>query len=428
MKMKQHEFIVMVGGKSGVGKTSLVDALIRRYPTTYARPVSYTSRPRRALEGDGEYVFSTKEEMDRMREDGEFLNFDCVYGHYYAMATSSISKIILDGRIPIKEIHPSNHSKIKAVLASSISVLVKGHPNERYDRQGADNDYYKNIDESEFDIVFVNDMSISIEQNAYYLNQRLASYDKYKKRFPPTGEIDSKNQAGYSLIADEFTEEKRVTTHNFHMLSIDFFQGIINRFPKNEPSILEIGPGQGWLRKTCLWPSIKYDIVELTREMAGHNMADNTIIASVANMPIPSHTYDVVLSSLGDPYFYPAALCEICRVLKPGGLFAFSLPSDQWARALRGDADETTTFISESGQAAQTYSFVFPREELENLLIDCGFEIIQLDSLKGSVITKTKEPISPALTKAAENCGVSLEALDIVTVCLCKKRTVQHEQ
>ena len=41
---------VAIGGKSGVGKTSLVKNLITFYPNTFRRPISYTTRKRR----DGE--------------------------------------------------------------------------------------------------------------------------------------------------------------------------------------------------------------------------------------------------------------------------------------------------------------------------------------------------------------------------------------
>ena len=145
-----------------------------------------------------------------MRENGDFLNFDCVYGNYYAMTSASISEVIQEGKTPIKEIHPSNHRKIKEALPQSISILITGQSNERAERKDSDDCYYENIDDADFDLVFFNDMDLPIDQNAYYLNQRIASFQKYKTRFPSSEEIDSKNQAGYSLIADEFTEEKRI--------------------------------------------------------------------------------------------------------------------------------------------------------------------------------------------------------------------------
>lgn len=70
------------------------------------------------------------------------------------------------------------------------------------------------------------------------------------------------------MIAEEFTEKKRVTTHNFHTLSADFFQDSINKFVYQGCKVLEVGPGRGWMRKTCSWPVVTYDVLELTEEMA----------------------------------------------------------------------------------------------------------------------------------------------------------------
>ena len=39
----RENIIVMVGGRSGVGKTSIIDFLVKNQGERYARPLSYTS-------------------------------------------------------------------------------------------------------------------------------------------------------------------------------------------------------------------------------------------------------------------------------------------------------------------------------------------------------------------------------------------------
>ena len=39
--------IIMVGGRSGVGKTTLINSLLKYSPELYERPKSFTSRKRR---------------------------------------------------------------------------------------------------------------------------------------------------------------------------------------------------------------------------------------------------------------------------------------------------------------------------------------------------------------------------------------------
>lgn len=95
-----------------------------------------------------------------------------------------------------------------------------------------------------------------------------ATLDAKAAYFPPICDMDRLNRKGYAMIAEEFTEKKRVTTHNFHTLSADFFQDSINKFVYQGCKVLEVGPGRGWMRKTCSWPVVTYDVLELTEEMA----------------------------------------------------------------------------------------------------------------------------------------------------------------
>lgn len=419
-------FLIMVGGRSGVGKTSLINTLLRCYPEIYERPISYTSRNYRSGENQNEYVFSSAEMMNEMRDKKLFLNFDLAYGNYYAMTKASVDDIRAKGKNAIKEIHPSNMLKIRDEYEKVISVLVMpiGDQETTADmtRRAEDDEYYNKIDANQFDIVFANDKSVSMEENAYYLNLKICTKIKYLGKYPPRAAIDSENASGYTLIADEFTEAKRITTHNFHDLSQSFFQGFIDEFVDEGSRVLEIGPGQGWLRSSCRWKECRYDALDLTEAMAKYVTAEDMIISSISNCPISTDKYDIVVSSLGDPYFYPDALCEICRILKPGGRFAFSIPARQWADNLRSDKTSKTTFISENGNKAETYSFVYNEQDLIELLPDCGFEVVEMKGITGGCLADKKSPISPAIIDAAQAGRMSIDEMEIVTVCVTKKR------
>ena len=145
----RENIIVMVGGRSGVGKTSIIDFLVKNQGERYARPLSYTSRLKRNGEGCEEYNFISEEKMILMRDEGRFLNFDCVYGNYYAIAKKSIDVINTEGKVPIKEIHPSNQAKIKLCYPNAVSVLIKeigvNGEEKRIGREKADTEYYENL-------------------------------------------------------------------------------------------------------------------------------------------------------------------------------------------------------------------------------------------------------------------------------------------
>ena len=76
---------VAIGGKSGIGKTTLINSLIAIYPSIFRRPISYTTRQRREGEDKSEYIFIPTDEIKLLFEQGKLVNLDFNYGNYYAM-------------------------------------------------------------------------------------------------------------------------------------------------------------------------------------------------------------------------------------------------------------------------------------------------------------------------------------------------------
>lgn len=70
----------------------------------------------------------------------------------------------------------------------------------------------------------------------------------------------------YLKVANEFTEEKRVTTRNFHEVSRNFWNYLIENLHIGD-SVLELGSGNGWLRDNFEWPAINYHCVDITSSM-----------------------------------------------------------------------------------------------------------------------------------------------------------------
>ena len=83
---------------------------------------------------------------------------------------------------------------------------------KRIGREKADIEYYENLNEDKFDVVFANDKRLTVEENAKEFGARVYSYIKYRAYFPPICDMDRLNRKGYAMIAEEFTEKKRVTT------------------------------------------------------------------------------------------------------------------------------------------------------------------------------------------------------------------------
>lgn len=156
--------LVLIGGRSGCGKTALVDALIAAHPQTYARVPSFTSRARRPGEGDAEYEFVPREAIAAMHRRGELLSLDEAYGEHYGMSRRAIDTILAGGRIAVKEMHARNHAAVRAARPSTISVLLQ-LDDARWDTERAalepsrarrladDSDYYAKVPTDGFEVV-----------------------------------------------------------------------------------------------------------------------------------------------------------------------------------------------------------------------------------------------------------------------------------
>ena len=96
-------FYVIVA-PSGAGKSSLVNALLKREPDI-GLSISYTTRAPRAGEESGrEYFFITREEFAAMVIRGEFLEHAEVYGNLYGTSRLWIEKTCAKGSDVLLEI------------------------------------------------------------------------------------------------------------------------------------------------------------------------------------------------------------------------------------------------------------------------------------------------------------------------------------
>ena len=106
--------IVVVSGPGGVGKGTIVDALLRR-DSTLLLSRSWTTREQRPGEHDEAYVFTTREAFETHRENDGFLEWTEFLGNYYGTPVpdfSSTQDIVLeievDGAQQVKVRHPES--------------------------------------------------------------------------------------------------------------------------------------------------------------------------------------------------------------------------------------------------------------------------------------------------------------------------------
>ena len=116
--------LTVVSGFSGAGKGTVMKRLIQKYDD-YALSISVTTRKPREGERDGiEYFFKTKEEVESMIENDEFLEYARYVDNYYGTPRFYVEEMLAKGKNVILEIEIQGAMQIKAKNPEAVLVFV----------------------------------------------------------------------------------------------------------------------------------------------------------------------------------------------------------------------------------------------------------------------------------------------------------------
>lgn len=116
--------LLILCGPSGVGKTSLGRALLDSCQKL-TLSVSYTTRPRRGGEVDGEdYHFVDEEKFVEMRRSDAFAEWAEVHGNFYGTPISAIENAWAAGKDVLFDIDYQGARQLKERFPDAAAVLV----------------------------------------------------------------------------------------------------------------------------------------------------------------------------------------------------------------------------------------------------------------------------------------------------------------
>ena len=122
--------LFIISAPSGSGKSTLVSEL-RKQVGGVEFAISWTTRAPRGSEEHGrEYYFTTKENFQRMLDEGVFLEHAEVFGNFYGTARHSLNEARSAGHDLLLDIDVQGAAQVRAKMPEAVSIFVMP-PNPR---------------------------------------------------------------------------------------------------------------------------------------------------------------------------------------------------------------------------------------------------------------------------------------------------------
>jgi guanylate kinase len=117
---------VVFCGPSGVGKGTLIEMLMRRFPDgQFGFSVSHTTREPREGETNGvQYNFTTKEAIKNEIAEGNFIEYAEVHGKYYGTSVAAVESVRKQGKICILDIDVQGVQKVKESSLQPLYLFI----------------------------------------------------------------------------------------------------------------------------------------------------------------------------------------------------------------------------------------------------------------------------------------------------------------
>ncbi len=124
MKSQHKSHLFVISGPSGVGKNTIISAVMQRVEGL-AYSISHTTRKPRNGEINGrDYHFVDEKIFKKMIENGDFVEWARVYSDYYGTSFSGIKKKLAEGKDVILDLDVQGGMNIRKHFKNSTLIFV----------------------------------------------------------------------------------------------------------------------------------------------------------------------------------------------------------------------------------------------------------------------------------------------------------------
>ena len=116
--------VFVITGPSGVGKGTLIRALLERMPELEMSVSATTRRPRPGETHGVDYWFLTDEDFASRVDDGDFVEWAEYSGRRYGTLRSELDRVLATGRPVVLEIEVQGARQVRKAMPEAVQVFI----------------------------------------------------------------------------------------------------------------------------------------------------------------------------------------------------------------------------------------------------------------------------------------------------------------